>query len=109
MSLPIAATGPLNVLIKPILIVFCCGMAGEAAMISSAAVASKTFLMRVSYEGIVAGSAQSYSIGPRPKSPRRRGFWSRRLAHGTLPCLAGRAAVEELGSRALGCERHRHA
>src|ERR1700730_19051131 len=48
MSLPIAATGPLKVLMKPILIVFCRGVAGEAVMISSAAVASKAFLMWVS-------------------------------------------------------------
>ena len=39
MSLPIAATGPLNELMKPILIVFCWATVGAAAIAASAATA----------------------------------------------------------------------
>ncbi len=48
MSLPIAATGPLNVEMKPILIVFCCAVAGPVAgpaMSASAAVPKSHDLM----------------------------------------------------------------
>ena len=46
MSLPIAATGPLNVETKPILIVFCCGIAGATLSSMSAVVPSSTFFIR---------------------------------------------------------------
>src|SRR5690242_7970252 len=39
MSLPMAATGPLNELMNPILIVFCCATDGAAAMEASATTA----------------------------------------------------------------------
>ena len=48
MSLPIAATGPLNVLMKPILMVFCCASVGAAAiapMATTAQPASKNRFM----------------------------------------------------------------
>src|ERR1700736_3191591 len=108
-SLPIAATGPLKVLMNPILIVFCCGMAGEAVMISSAAVASKAFLMWVSLrryccevEHNLIGSVHC------PKALGGVAFGPARLVV-VLSCLAGSPAVEELGARALGFERHQHA
>ena len=45
MSLPITAVGPLNVLIKPILTVFCWAIAGPAASASAAAARTVVLFM----------------------------------------------------------------
>jgi hypothetical protein len=44
MSLPITAGGPLNVLTKPILMLFCCAMAGTLNAVSRAPAASRVLL-----------------------------------------------------------------
>src|SRR5262245_37424417 len=67
MSLPITAVGPLKVLIKPILTVFCCAGAGAIANSVTMPAATTNFLNIA--PSLVHGLARYYRIDLKLKSP----------------------------------------
>src|SRR5579864_8659927 len=75
MSLPIAAAGPLNVEMKPILMVFCCAIAGPAHSASAAVPAINGLIMGVSLLLVPPDArAPPSGIGPTGSFRKRRLF-----------------------------------
>src|SRR5215469_10853988 len=66
MSLPMAAPGPLNVLMKPILIVFCWAVAGDMASAIDAHAASSAVLILTPSQKRNRETQRAYSIGQGP-------------------------------------------